>query len=625
MGAEVLAAMAERLRHRGPDEKGSYLAPGVGLANSRLSIIDLHGGSQPIWNEDRTVCVVFNGEIYNHLELRNELSKCGHRFVTSSDTEVLVHLYEEYGQRFVTQLNGMFAVAVWDARQKTGLLARDRIGIKPLYHANLDGRVLFASEIKSILEFPGFGREVNHAGLDQYLTLRYLPGEVTMFTGIKKLLPGHMAAFDGSGGSFEVSRYWDPPAVGVGTGRTNEREVVGELQELLRDAVRLRLMSDVPFGAFLSGGLDSSGIVALMAQEMSDPVKTFSIGFSEMARLDERKHARLVADKFGTHHREVDCTAERVELLPKLLYHFDEPFADPIIVPTYQLSQLAREHVKVVLTGEGADELFGGYSRFSYDRLARGLAQLPEPLRRMMSSLSRGIPATGPRDQLQRLLRMSRLSGPERFTEWVSAFGHSERARLYNPDVLEALDGKAVRLYERYAAELNGAPDVEQMLYCDLKIRLPECMLSRTDRMTMAVSLEGRTPFLDHRFVERVLTLPHQLKMRRGTEKYILRRVLARLLPRAIVKRKKQGLAVPFAIWTKYGIEKHIRRILSKESVARRSLFDPHYVQTLLNNWGPLASRHSQLVWSLLCLELWFRMYMDSPGLDPETPLSHVA
>ena len=621
---DELGKMVSSLHHRGPDEQGTYVTDDAGLANARLSIIDLPGGTQPIWNEDHTVCVVFNGEIYNHEELRGELGRRGHKFSTRADTEVIVHLYEEYGELFAKQLNGMFAIALWDERNKKGLLVRDRIGIKPLYCAQHKDRILFASEIKGILAYPGFSRQLSRQGLDSYLSLRYVPDDQSIFDGISKLLPGHLAVCSVEDGTFDSDPFWELTAPDPTGKERDERRAEEELFELLKDAVKIRLMSDVPFGAFLSGGLDSSGIVGLMSQLLDGPVKTFSIGFSEMPGLDETSQASEVAEFCTTEHRKIDCTADRVEMLPQLLSHFDEPFADPIIVPTHQLSELARDHVKVVLSGEGADELFGGYARFRREQIVSAVAEMSRGARRPLAALLSRLPGIAALDELKRIGNLLKSSQAARFASWVIAFDDSEKTRLYREGECPTAITDVVEIYERYASEIGGNT-LDKMMYSEVKLRLPECMLSRTDRMTMAVSLEGRTPFLDHRVVECAMRLDSSLKMRRGEEKYILRRALARVVPPSILKRKKQGLAVPFAQWTKHGIEGHIRRVLSKKSVEKRGLFEGSYVQDLLNHWGPRAARHSQLIWSLFCLELWFRLYIDTPTLDPQTPLSEVA
>jgi asparagine synthase (glutamine-hydrolysing) len=618
----TLKSMTDHLVHRGPDADGYHLEEGLALANRRLSIVDVEGGQQPIFNEDGTVCVVFNGEIYNQADLRRELELQGHIFSTKADTEVLVHIYEEHGEGGIQLLNGMFTFALWDRQRRRALIVRDRLGIKPLYYGVVGEVLVFGSEIKALLAFPGMDRELDIEGLDSYLGLRYLPGEQTIFSGIRKLLPGHLLRLDTHAGLMEIAQYWKPE-LAVQHSVNDEKQIAEELFDLLQDAVRIRLMSDVPFGAFLSGGLDSSGVVALMSRVMDEPVKTFSIGFSEEARLDERRHARSVSQHCATQHREVDCTADKVEILPKLISHFDEPFADPIIVPTYQVAELAAEHVKVVLTGEGADEVFGGYTRFVSDRHMRRFRRWPAWVRRGAGIAGGMIPLTGVRHQAARAMEMAEMSDGERFLEWVTAFSTAERSGLYVPEMRGEGENRAADLYERYNAEFPEASSTDRMLYCDMKIRLSECMLARTDRMTMAVSLEGRTPFLDHRVVEWMMRLPGYFKVRGNREKYLLKRALSRILPGSIIQRRKQGLAVPFAQWTRFGIETHIRRILRRERVKKRGFFEPDYVQDLLGHWGPHAARHSQLIWSLLCLELWCQIYLDDE-LDPETPLSQV-
>jgi asparagine synthase (glutamine-hydrolysing) len=618
--AAALARMSGAIRHRGPDDEGFHVGTAVALANRRLSIVDVPGGHQPVYNEDRSVCVVFNGEIYNQAELRDELVGLGHVFASRTDTEVLVHLYEEWGEAGVHRLNGMFAFALWDDHRDRLWLVRDRLGVKPLYVARRPHGLVFASEIKSILQFPGVARELDPVGLELYLTLRYLPAGSSILAGVEKLEPGHMMTVDVRAQTVACRRYWCPAPVPAGAGRASRQTLAEELRALLDDAVGLRLMSDVPFGAFLSGGLDSSAVVALMARRLSTPVQTFSIGFSEQSNLDETPFADQVARAFGTDHRRVDCTAAGVESLPRLLYHFDEPFADPIIVPSYQVAQLAAQHVKVVLTGEGADEVFGGYSRFAADRQMRRLRQLPAWVRGLLRLGLAAAPA-GLRLAACRALDMAGLQDPTRFLAWVSAFTPAELAGLRLPGGSEA--AAAAALYERYDNERAGADVVSRMMYCDLMVRLPECMLSRTDRMTMAVSLEGRTPFLDYRLVEWALRLPGHLHVRGQQEKVLLKQALEPVLPAVIRQRRKQGLAVPFALWTRHGVDRHIRRLLAPERVAARGWFRPQGVRDLLAHWGPHQARHSQQIWSLLCLEIWCRLYLDQ-DLDPATPLSAI-
>jgi asparagine synthase (glutamine-hydrolysing) len=613
--------MAASLRHRGPDDSGTYRDEEVALINRRLSIVDVEGGRQPLHNESATIHLVCNGEIYNHGELRRQLESSGHQFATRSDVEVILHLYEEHGVDCLGHLNGMFAFALWDAEQRKGLIARDRLGIKPLYYGCLGPSLVFGSEIKAVLAVPGVRRELNADALDQYLVLRYVPGSVTIFQGIHKILPGHAISFDADAATWREWEYWSPQCLESRQPCTVD-EAAEEVRALLADSVRLRLMSDVPFGAFLSGGLDSSGIVALMSRAMSEPVRTFSIGFSEQHSLDERSHAQVVSRHCSTEHSEIDCTADKVELLPRLLHHFDEPFADPIIVPTFQVAELAARDVKVVLTGEGADELFGGYTRFVTDQMIRRLGRLPAPARGIVRALGGVLPSEPARAFVSRALRLSALPVAARSLSWVTAFDSVERGELYS--AAKATSG-ARDLYEACMSELTDADDTASMMYAELRIRLPECMLARTDRMTMAVSLEGRTPFLDHRLVEYVLALPHHMKVRGRTEKYVLKHALAGVLPDSIIRRRKQGLAVPFAMWTRYGVDASIRRILSPRNVERRGIFDSVYVQELLTHWGPHSARHSQLIWSLLCFELWCRMYLDSERLAPNTPLSEVA
>ena len=624
MECTSIVEMSRAIAHRGPDDEGFYEDKFIAIANRRLSIIDLPGGLQPMHNEDESVWVVFNGEIYNHVELHRLLEKNGHIFASKSDTEVIVHLYEEYGSDLVDKLNGMFAFAVWDKKSNTGFIARDRLGIKPLYYAVLGDHLIFASEIKSILANPLIKPTLDLTSLDLYLSLRYVPAANSIFTQIRKLLPGYILTFDCQAATTAASRYWNPARFVSDGPLASEQGLIDELGELLRDSVKIRMMSDVPFGAFLSGGLDSSGVVALMSGVMDDPVQTFSIGFSEEPRLDERSYARLVSKEFGTTHREVVCTADAVEALPKLLSHFDEPFADPIIAPFFQVSELAAKHVKVVLTGEGADELFGGYTRFVSDQYVRVLARVPSSIRQKFARLSGILPGQSIGSHATRALEMAEMSESSRFLQWVSAFDANEKLKLYRSGAdMDRGDGDR-EMIDGFLSEIPNASPTSKMLYCEMLSRLPECMLARTDRVTMAVSLEGRTPFLDHRLVERVLGLADSFKVRGRKEKYVLSRVFSRVLPKQVLGRRKQGLAVPFAQWTRQGVDQSISRILTTKRFEQRGFFDLDYVRRLLKFWGPSAARHSQLIWSLLCFELWCRIYLDK-DLDPNTPLSAVA
>ena len=619
----VLDSMSENLIHRGPDSRGMHVDEHIALANTRLSIVDVEGGGQPKYSESGDVCVVHNGEIYNHRLIREDLEKGGHTFNSDCDTEVIVHGYEDMGFDFVQSLNGMFAIALWDRSEGLGMLIRDRLGIKPLYYAQIGNYLVFGSEIKAMLSFPGMVKEIDMEALDLYLTLRYVAGTHSIFKGISKLAPGHALTFDVHTGGIQIAPYWNPAGY-AGHEAADESQAVEELLELIRDSVGMRLMSDVPFGAFLSGGVDSSAVVAAMSQQMEEPVKSFSIGFSEDPRLDERSFARIVAQSCGTEHRNVNCTASGVENLPRLLYHFDEPFADPIIVPFFEVAELASKHVKVVLTGEGADEVFGGYTRYVSDASVRRLGRTPGFVRGIVGFLGRHIGFGGFGQQVSQAVEMAEMPAYARYLRWVTAFTREERLNLLLPDFHRIVGDGAEQLYMKLANEREWDSDTNEMMYVELKSRLPECMLARTDRITMAVSLEARTPFLDHRLVEWALKIPADRKVRGRQEKVLLKEAVKPMLPPSVTRRRKQGLAVPFALWTRFGIGKEIERILSKKAMRRRGILNPDYVQDLLSHWSPREARHSQLIWSLLCFELWCRMYLDG-DLDPNTPLSEVA
>jgi asparagine synthase (glutamine-hydrolysing) len=538
IGLDLLTRMGRALAHRGPDGGGTHLAGPVGLGMRRLSIIDLVGGDQPMRNEDGAILVVFNGEIYNYRELTADLRARGHRFATASDTEVIVHLYEEYGERCVEPLRGMFAFALWDAPQRTLLLARDRLGIKPLYYAATPEGLVFGSELKALLQSPWLSRRVDRQGLLAYLTYGYVPDPQSILEGVAKLPPGHtLLVQDGRPG--RPRRYWRATTFFEDAShRPNEEEATQALWLRLEDAVRSHLVSDVPVGAFLSGGLDSSTVVAIMAGAAGQPVKTFSVGFRE-DRYNELPHARQVARLYGTEHHELLVEPSDVKVLDDLLSGFDEPFADSSAIPTYLVSRLARQHVKVVLSGDGGDEIFAGYERYTVDRHRRHLGlvgdlRLGGPLR----ALSSVLPVGGGRNLLYNLS----LPRTRRYLDSIALF--PERVLQSVLSAPAPADGGALeRLVDPTLDPLSRLQDL------DIKSYLPGDILTKVDRMSMANSLEARVPLLDHALVEFACRLPADLRMRRGETKYLLKRALAGRIPEELVTRRKQGFGVPLESW----------------------------------------------------------------------------
>ncbi len=609
--AAVLESMNETLFHRGPDSGGSFLDGAVGLAARRLAIIDLAGGDQPIANEDGSITVVQNGEIYNYRELRAELERRGgHRFSTRSDTEVLVHLYEEHGPGFVDRLRGMFAIALWDARKRRLVLARDRFGIKPLYYRLQPDSLSFASELKALLRQPGFSREVDLDALDAYLAFSFVPAPLTIFREARKLPPGSLLVWEQGGSDVRIERYAEPRPVSAGeVRREDEESLAEELRTRLRDSVRAHLIADVPVGVLLSGGLDSSTLAALAAQESSGPVSTFTIGFEERG-FDEREPARLIARTFGTDHHELVLRPDAAELLPALAEAFDEPFADSSAIPTFLVSKLAREHVKVALSGEGGDEFFGGYNYYVGHLLAPQLGPVAVALRPLIERLPTSSAKASSLDwQAKRFARAAHLSALERHYAWKTVFSREERAELVlaerhgTRDPLEILRG-------RHAGS-ESAEELARVMDVDLGIFLVDDMLVKTDRASMAHSLEARVPILDPVVAELALALPSRLKVRRFAKKRLLRRAVAPLLPREILEGKKRGFSIPLAAWLRGELEPFARDVLSPAGLERQGFFRAEAVAALVDDHVAGRADHSRRIWALLAFSLWFDRYAD--------------
>jgi asparagine synthase (glutamine-hydrolysing) len=610
-----LKRMRDVLRHRGPDGEGLWSQGPVGLGHRRLAIVDVAGGHQPMPNEDETVWIVYNGEIYNHAALRPGLIARGHRYRTRSDTETILHLYEEEEERCVERLQGMFAFAVWDQRRERLLLARDRLGIKPLYYAWTDQELLFASEIKAILAALPGRPAFNEAILPEFLASRFVAGEETFFRGIRKLLPGRTLTWSLPDGP-TIRRYWALPPAAPDPGR-GMREWASDVRAGLSEAVASHLMSDVPLGLFLSGGLDSSGLAALMAPRARDPIRTFSVGFAEPG-ANELAFARLVARSVGAEHREVVVTpAEFWETLPRLVWHEDEPIAFPSSVPLYFVSRLARDHVKVVLTGEGADELFLGYNRYRVtawnERLGRGYrGMVPEALRQRARRLVRGLPQAVRRYAERSFLALD--PDPRGlFYENFSVFACERQRRLLSdPAIVTARDpyAEALRCYR----EAPGGT-LERMSRADLQTYLVE-LLMKQDQMSMAASVESRVPYLDHAFVERVLRIPSRFKLAGWTPKAVLRAALRDLVPREILGRRKMGFPVPVGSWLRRVSWPFVEEFVLGPRTRARALFQPDVVQRLANEQRAGAAEHGDRLWLLVNLEIWHRVFIDGEDTD---------
>jgi asparagine synthase (glutamine-hydrolysing) len=601
---EAVSRMSGRLVHRGPDDDGLFYEGPVALAARRLSIIDLAHGHQPIENEDRSAVVVQNGEIYNYRELKRELEGRGHRFATDCDTEVLVHGYEEWGEGFVERLRGMFALALWDKRRQRLLLARDRFGIKPLYYRHVGGELSFASELKAMLEQPGFSREIDPKAVAAYLAFNSIPAPLTIFAEARKLPPGHLLAWEGGG--VDIRRYarpGPPPADEVRRGSADE--LAAELREVLDDSIRAHLVADVPVGVLLSGGVDSGGIAALASRHAGEPLRTFSIGFEE-AGFNELSRARLVAERYGTDHHELVLRPDAVELLPKLVEAFDEPFGDSSALPTYLVSRLASEHVKTAMSGEGGDELFGGYYTYVADLLARRVGRLAALARPLAEALPSRTERVGFDYKAKRFARAAGLPPLERHHGWKEIFSPEARAELASPgtNAWDPLD-----LYRERYAETAGAEPLARMQDVDLGIYLVDDLLVKTDRLSMAHSLELRVPFLDPKVAEFAFGLPTKLKVRGFDKKRLLRQALEPLLPREIVHGRKQGFSIPIAAWLRGPLEPFAREVLAPSALARQGLLDPAAVTPLLDRHCAGREDLSRQIWGLMALTLWFDRY----------------
>jgi asparagine synthase (glutamine-hydrolysing) len=607
--SDLIHEMCVTILHRGPDDEGLFVKQGAGLGMRRLSIIDLAGGHQPVFNEDGTVWVVFNGEIYNFRELRRELESKGHHFSTHSDTEAIVHLYEDLGANCVDRLRGMFAFAVFDERKRSLLLARDRLGKKPLHYALSRDRLLFGSEIKAILAVAPELADINSQALLEYFHFGYIPDPSTAFSAIQKLPPGHLLEFEK--GEIRIRRYWDLPEYGTYS-PSSEEECLDELEEKLSEAVRLRLVADVPLGALLSGGTDSSIVVALMAGASSRPVKTFSIGF-QYPDFNEAPYARMVAEKFGTEHHELVLEPDVVQTIETLTQSMEEPFGDSSMLPTYYVSCLARQHVTVALAGDGGDELFGGYDRYSIHGRRERLSKLPAWVGR--SYRERIYPRLPPYIRGRKFAYNISLPARERYVDMISFLPSFERdIPLLSRDfraTLQDTDDPAEIMFQHF--DRAPAKDLlSQILYLDTKTYLVGDILTKVDRMSMATSLEVRAPLLDHVFVEWVTALAPEWKLRGRQQKYILRKLAERVgVPKEALYRPKRGFAVPLVHWMRNEMKDLIRTVLQEPRTIQRGYFDSKGVERLLDEHCNGVRDHSDGIWRLLAFELWHRNFLD--------------
>ena len=601
--------MCQSIVHRGPDDEGIYVQGPVGLGMRRLSIIDLSGGHQPIHNEDKSIWIVYNGEIYNFPELRRGLEQRGHKFYTHTDTEIIVHLYEELGADCVKELRGMFAIALYDERRQSLLLARDRLGKKPLHYAVHQGRLLFGSEIKTILAVAPELAEVNPEGLLQYFYFGYIPDPHTAFRRIRKLPPGHLMEY--RNGRSSIREFWDLPEYGT-QAAMSEEDCLEELERRLEEAVRIRLISDVPLGALLSGGVDSSIIVALMARVSSQPVKTFSIGF-EAEKFNEAEYARMVAERFGTDHHELILNPNLEETLTFLSGMLEEPFGDSSMLPTYYVSRMARQHVTVALSGDGGDELFAGYDRYLVAMERKKFDRIPNWLGRIYrDQVHHRVPAGM---YGKNLAWNASLTARDRYLDDVSYLPvlHRERS-LFSKDFLRAAEHlpNPLEQWQHYYDHAPAKDSLSRLLYLDTKTYLTADILAKVDRMSMATSLEVRVPMLDHEFVEWVARLPVDWKFRTGTRKFILKKLAERLgIPPALLHRRKQGFQLPLVDWMRDNTKNQILRLLLEPRTLQRGYFKQEAVRALVDEHLRGRRNRSGMLWRLLILELWYRNFMD--------------
>lgn len=615
-----LRESTDLLSHRGPDGSGLYNDGEVGLGHRRLKIIDLEGGDQPIFNEDRTKCIVFNGEIYNYKELKETLTSKGHIFATRSDTEAILHAYEEWGDKCVEQLRGMFAFAIRDKPNGTLFIARDRTGIKPLFYAEHNGRFYFSSEMKAILADQEFPRDIDREALACYFNLSYIPAPLTIYKKIRKLLPGHYLVW--KDGTVRISKYWD---LLVEPDRAKSEEYfISGVQEILQESVKIHLMSDVPLGAFLSGGVDSSAVVAMMSNVSPDPVNTISIGFGgeKGGYLDERVYAKMVAERYSTKHKEYEVVPEIDGLLEKIVRGFDEPFADDSTIPSYFVCKVARESVTVALSGLGGDELFAGYERYLGVKLQSVYNGLPLFFRKSLATIVGRFPERADGhytvNHIKRFSRSSLLPPDQAYYGFISKI---------NPRLKEIFFADAREYKEHFdncrelvVGQFNSpnvsqdASPLDRALYCDIKTYLPEDILAVTDRMSMIHSLEVRVPFLDHKLMEFCATIPANLKINWFNKKYLLKKSVEKLLPEEVITHRKQGFVGPMTSWIRKDLKEYIIDALSDEKLDRHSLLNKGTVSRILDEHFQGREIHDTLIWSLVVFQKWFDLYIDNRG-----------
>ncbi len=612
--SRTIHKMTSCLKHRGPDGDGYYIGSNIALGHRRLSIIDLATGQQPIFSEDKSKCVIFNGEIYNYQEIKAELVKKGHIFASASDTETIVHAYEEWGEECVAKLRGMFAFCIWDSRAEKVLLARDRLGEKPLFFAHYNGNFVFSSEMKSILADPHFDRAIDEEALSSYFTFSYIPAPLTIYKNIRKLLPGHILIFEK--GRLRTQQYWE--LFFEPNRQKSEDAFVREFMELLNESVKLQLMSDVPLGAFLSGGIDSSTVVALMSRANNGPVNTFTIGFGGNIGGfdDERKYARLVAERYNTNHREHEVLPVVDELVEKIVRAFDEPFADDSTIPSYFVSQLARKNVTVALSGLGGDEMFCGYERYLGFRMSQYYNRIPAIIREtVIKRFIEGMPESSSGNytvnHMKRFVRSSSSNYAQRYFGFISKINKRYKNDFFSQqgNLISGFDAAEKRFISMFDNACADDP-LNKVFYCDIKTYLPEDILACTDRLSMHHSLEVRVPFLDYKLVEYCATIPPEMKIKWLKKKYLLKKGVSELLPKAVIEHKKQGFVGPMTLWLQTHLKEYTLNKLSKKNLKRHGLLNENTVEHILADHYSGKEINDTLIWSLIIFQTWYDLYM---------------
>ena len=609
----VLHSMCERMKHRGPDSEGLWLDESVALGMRRLSIIDLHTGEQPVYNEDKSIVVVMNGELYNFREVRSELEKRGHKFETQTDTEILPHLYEEYGEAMLERINGMFTFALWDKNKKKLLIARDRFGEKPLYYGVFDGKLIFASEPKVLLEHPAVKAEINTDALRQYLSFDYVPAPASIYKNIYKLPAAHFLTLEN--GEMKTRRYWNLTFHKNGNTPTIEKAAT-DLRELLADAVRMRLVSDVPLGILLSGGVDSSTVAAFATQFSTEKVKTFSIGFEEDS-FDESKFARQVATHLGTEHYEDKLSVEKAaDLISEIGAWLDEPMSDGSLIPTFLLSRFVRKYVTVALGGDGGDEIFAGYPMYYGHKMARVYDSIPRFLRSgLIEPIVNHLPVSTKNlsfdYKAKRFVAASKYDAVTRHHSWFGSFSIDAQKDLLSKDVLANTSDDIYRGAKDLLKITDAETEIERMQFLDMNFYMAEDILTKVDRASMAVSLEVRAPFLDPRVAQFAAQLPLEYKLKGSIGKYILKKAVEPLLPKNILQRPKKGFGVPIAEWLKNRLNPLMHDLLAPERLKNHGLFDEKYVQKLIKEHETDAASHHKQLWTLLVFQLWFNNFLE--------------